>query len=657
MNELGRALFAPCAIALIGASSDPSRLTARAQRYLRQHGFAGTVYLVNPRGGEVQGVPAFTHLADVPGHVDLAYILVGTEQAEAAIEDCALARIPIACVLADGFADAGPDGAARQARLLDAARAGGVRLLGPNSMGVVSTRSGMACSVNATLEIESLKAGRLALISQSGSMMGALLSRAAARGIGFSRFVSTGNEADLSAGELAGLLVDDDQTDAILLFLETIRSPDALAGAARRAHALGKPVLVYKLGRSDAGAALATTHTGALAGSDAAADAFFRAHGIGRVDMLETLFEAPALLLGGRPAPNAKRAAHVVTTTGGGGAMVVDRLGLLGIAASMNDVTLAGTKTDIVASALGVARDDPDAAIAIAVIGSSAQFHPQSAVAGVIAATGKNPVCAFLTPDAPESLRVLADAGIASFRTAESCAEAVRAWLDSSPPRAAVGAGDVSVARALVASATNDEPSARAVFAALGIADHARLIDPDAPPPLAYPVALKAVVPGLAHKTEAGAVALGLHDAAEVASAAAAMRTRLGAAITGFLVQPMARGLGEALIGFRRDPLVGPVVALGVGGVLSELFADVVVRLAPVSMAEASAMVADVRGLAPLRGYRGLPRGDTVALASAVVAVSRLAAIVEVAEAEINPLIVMGVGEGVVMADALLVGS
>ncbi len=652
--SLARSLFAPRRIALIGASSDVRRLTARAQIYLRRHGFQGALYPVNPQRPEVLGEPAFPSLAAIPEPVDFAYILLGAALVPEAVAACAAARVPVACILADGFADAGTEGAAVERALVGAARAGGTRLIGPNSMGVINVPAGIACSVNAALEAETLLAGRLSLVSHSGSLMGTLLSRAAARGIGFAKLIGTGNEADLTAGEIAELLVDDPETDAILLFLETIRDPERIAAAARRAHAAAKPIIAYKLGRSEEGAALATTHTGAIAGSDAAADAFFRAHGILRVDQLETLFEIPPLAAAGPPgAP--RRAVRVVTTTGGGGAMVVDRLGLFGIATTrMHDTTLAGAAKGSVAKAIADARNAPEVDLAIAVIGSSAQFRPHEAVAGVIAAAGEKPLIAFLTPEAPASLRLLAEARIASFRTPESCADAVRAWLAWRAPRTPPAAADVAYVKSLLPDAT-DEPGARAVFSALGLPDRATRIDPDAPPPLAYPVALKAICPGLAHKTEAGAVALDIADPAALRTAAAAMRARLGPRVTGFLAQPMVRGLAEAILGFRRDPIVGPVVALGTGGVLAEIFRDVVLRAAPVSEAEAAEMIKEVRGLAPARGYRGLPRADLAALARAIARFSALAALPEVAEAEINPLILMPENEGVVVADALVV--
>ena len=655
-QALATALFQPARIALIGASTDANRLTARAQVYLRQHRFPGDLFPVNPRAETVLGEPAWKSLRDIPGPIDFAYVLVGTEHVEAAVADCAAHGVPVACVLADGFAETGAEGAALQARIVAAAHAHGMRLLGPNSMGVINPPASMACSVNAALAAETLPTGRWSLVSQSGSVMGTLLSRAAARGFGFAKIVGTGNEADLSAGEVADLLVDDPGTDAILLFLETIRHPEHFERAARRAHAAGKPIVAYKLGRSEAGAALATTHTGAMTGSDAATDAFFRDIGILRVDMLETLLELPPLLIGARPPVLPRRAVRIVTTTGGGGAMVVDRLGVLGIhTAGMVDTTLAGARKDTVATALSEARNADDADVAIAVVGSSAQFRPQDAIAGALAATGRNPIAAFLLPEATASLKLLAAAGIAAFRTPEACADGIRAYLDWHAPAERPVSGDVSAAAALLPAA--DEAAARAVFAALGLPNRAVAVDPAAPPPLSYPVALKAVSPAIAHKTEAGLVALGIADEAALSAACADMTARHGRHITGFIAEPMAKGVSEAILGYRRDPLVGPVVVLGAGGVLAEIYRDVTLRRAPVDRATALDMIAAVKGLAPARGYRNLPKGDLAALADAIVALSRLAAIEAVDEAEINPLIVLREGQGVVMADALIATS
>lgn len=669
MTSLARALFAPRRIALVGASADASRLTARAQIHLRRHGFDGDILPINPGAETILGERAYPSLDAAPGPIDHAFILVGAERVEEAVAACARRQVPVATILADGFAEAGAAGAARQQRVLAAARAGGVRLLGPNCIGLINVPARTALSVNAVLAMEPpLPAGRTALISHSGSLIGAILSRGAARGLGYSVLAATGNEADLGAADLLAMLAEDGGTDVIALYLETIRDPDGLRAAAARAFAAGKAVIAYKLGRSAAGAAMAVSHTGAVAGADAAVAALLAASGIARLDDFEALIEAAPLFAKARPLAAPRRAVSVVTTTGGAAALVVDRLGLAGIgAAEVRDLTLAGTRPDRVAAALGAAVADPRSDAAVAVIGSSAQFRPEESVAGVLRAAADapgKPLAAFLAPDAPESARRLAAAGIACFRTPEAAADALRARLDWRAPLPPVDAGDVAQARAAVgaiAGAVADEWEARGVFAALGVTTgEAELVaDPDALARIAarlrFPVALKAVSAALPHKTEAGAVALGLGDPAAAAAAMREMRARLaGVTLRGFLLMPMERGVGEVLLGFRRDPQAGPVVVLGAGGVLAELMPPPAIAAAPLAAAEARRLV-EAAPLAHLRGVRGRERGDLAALAEAVVAVSRLAALAEVAEAEINPLLVRREGEGVVALDALVV--
>src|SRR5438270_10489245 len=298
--RLAQALFAPRAVALIGASGDAGKDTARPQRYLRKHGYAGRIVPINATRDEVLGERAYRRLADAPGEIDHAFIMV--EDVESALEDCARKGVAVASIYANGFADAGAAGAEREKRLVARARSLGVRLLGPNSMGVVDLPGRLALTVNGVLEMDVPPAGTTSLISQSGTMLGTLLSRGAARGLGYAKLISVGNEADLGVGELVELLVDDADTRVIALFLETVRDAERLAHAARKAHAAGKPLVAYKLGRSALGEELARTHTGALAGTDVALDAYFRDCGIMRVDMLETLVEIPPLLSGRAPA-------------------------------------------------------------------------------------------------------------------------------------------------------------------------------------------------------------------------------------------------------------------------------------------------------------------------------------------------------------------
>jgi acyl-CoA synthetase (NDP forming) len=636
--NLAQALFAPRCVALVGASGDAAKNTARPQRYLRKHGYAGRIVPINAARSEVLGEAAYPSVADVPGEVDHAFIMV--QDVERALEDCGRKGVPVASIYSDGFADAGPAGAGRQEKLAALARKLGVRILGPNSMGVVDVPARLALSVNAVLEMERLPPGGTSIVSQSGTMLGTLLSRGAARGFGFAKLVSVGNEADVGVGELVELLAADADTRVVLLFLETIRDAAALAAAARKAHRAGKPVVAYKLGRSALGEALARSHTGALAGSDAALDAWFRDCGIVRVDMLETLFEIAPLLQGRKP-PHLARAGRVavVSTTGGGAASVVDRLGLHGVAlASMNDLTMAATQASYGAT-LARLLDSPECDAVLAVAGSSAQFHPQLAVQPVLdAPLSEKPVVAFFTPQAERSLALCAEHGVAAFRTPEACADALAAYFAWRSPREVpamrVPAGTLGTGFDL--------------FEKLGIpvAPWRLATAPDFAHDVEYPVAVK--LPNEEHKTEKQGVVLGVRDRTELVDAV----KRLGAPQV--LIQKMETGLAEAIVGYRDDPVVGPLVLLGAGGVLAQLYRDFVLRVAPVSVEEAHEMIAQVKGLAPVSGYRNLPRGDLDALAKAVCALSALALLDgrPVAEAEINPLMVRAAG--VVAVDALV---
>ena len=638
--SLAQALFAPRAVALVGASGDEKKNTARPQRFLRKHGYAGKVFPVNPSRNEILGLPCYRTLADTPP-VDHAFIMI--EDVEAALEDCGRRKVPVASIYSDGFADAGAKGAERQARLVERARALGVRLLGPNSMGMINLTGRVPLTVNAVLEMDAPPTGGTSLVSQSGTMLGTVLSRGAARGLGFSKLVSVGNEADLGVGELVDLLADDPETRVILLFLETVRDARALSAAARKAHAAGKPVVAYKLGRSAAGEALARSHTGALAGADGALDAFFRDCGILRVDMLETLIEISPLLFDKGPSElkDRKPRIAVVTTTGGGAATVVDRLGLHGIETvspdgrPIVDLTMAATP-DKYRSTLESLLDWPECDAVLAAVGSSAQFHPDFAVEPILKARrSAKPLAAFLTPHAERSLAVLAGKGIAAFRTPEACADAFAAYFSWKIPRKRTEfpVPDVSL----------QDPFALVASLGIPVVEQALARAPDFAHSVPYPVAAKILGE---HKTNVGGVALGLSSHEELLSWGRKTGQQQ------LRIQRMESGLAEAIVGYRDDPVVGPVVLVGAGGTLAELYRDFVPRMAPVSEAEALEMIEAVKGLAPIRGYRNLPRGDVKALAKAVSALSRLCSFNEISEAEINPLIVKA--DGVVAVDALL---
>jgi acyl-CoA synthetase (NDP forming) len=684
--SLAQALFAPRSIALIGASGDATKNTSRPQRFLRKHGYAGRILPINRGRDELFGEKAYPDLRAVTEPVDHAFIMVPAPAVAEAIAQCCEKRVPVVTIFSDGFAETGAAGRRQQDELLKLARASGVRLLGPNCIGLLDLHSHVVLSVNAVLEHAEIRAGSTAIVSQSGSMMGALMSRGLGRGAGFSKLVSVGNESDLAVGEITDLLADDPDTRVILLFMETIRDADRLVRGARRAYAAGKPVIVFKLGRSAVGVELASSHTGAMTGSDDMADALFRANGMLRVDLLETLFELPALIAGQKPAARHRVAA--LTTTGGGAATVVDRLGTLGVEvvpptaavianlargkiqisdARLTDLTLAGAKKEIYSGVLNELLASDHCDLVLAVVGSSAQFQPNIAIDPILEAGQKaKPLAVFCAPQADASLALLAENGIAGFRTPEACADAIRAWRDWRPPleTPAPDAKRVAAARALLGGKQRlNEQEACRVFDALGVkaAASETITTPEQAVKLEFPVVAKILSPDIAHKTEARGVAIGIATPEELKRAAAAIlqQVRIShpqACVNGILVQRMEKGLAEIILGYRRDPQVGPVVVLGVGGVLAEIYRDFAVRLAPVTEDEAARMIEQVKGLAVIRGYRGLPRGDVAALARAVAAFSQLAHLEpRVAEAEINPLIVKAEGQGVVAVDGLLV--
>lgn len=697
-SELRRALVEPGAVAIVGASDDAEKVTARPLQFLKRHGFHGKVFPVNPRRQTVMGEKAYASVRDLPHRVDHAYILVPTSAAVGAVAECAEAGVKVVTVLADGFAEAGPDGRERQRQLAQIVAETGCRIVGPSSLGVVRTPNGMSLTANAAYAVDSLPVGRYTVLSQSGSLIGTFVSRGRVRGIGFSNLISVGNEVDLSVGELGAHLVDDPQTDAFLLFLETIRKPDWMSRFAAAAWKMGKPVIAYKLGRSDIGAELTVSHTGGIVGSDAAADCFLREIGIARVDIFEAMLEAPPLFMAMPEACQSGGTVNVLTPTGGGGAMIADRLGTLGIPirgaseglrqrlsakgldihpGHIIDVTLAGARYEPMRMAMDEILNDGNADIVVAAIGSSAELFPENVIQPIIDAVRAAPkgapaTAVFTLPAAERALAMLAEAGIAGFRTPEACADAVRALLGRVAPRerpAPTARKEIREYLASVPERLNERESLD-LFGRLGIPSPVSvLLDArsgykpahgDQLPP--FPVVAKLLSRDLPHKTEAGAVttAIGSEEALNIAvetMLASVRRLAPDVGIEGVLVQAQQAALAEVLVGLRRDPSVGPVVTVGLGGTLAELYRDVAVRLAPVTGTEARAMIEEVRGLATIRGYRGKPKGDLAALADAVARLSDLAVYDRVVEAEINPLLVGLEGQGVVAVDGLVVLS
>ena len=683
-SNLRDALFAPRSVAIIGQSDDAAKAAGRPLKFLRRIGYAGRVYPINSRRETVLGERAWPALAALPEPPDHAYIVTPTEAAVAAVEECGALGVKVATVLADGFAEAGVEGIARETRLRETCARTGIRIVGPSSLGVVDLRTRVMLTANAAFDEKDFPLGRVFAASHSGSMIGALMSRGKARGTGFAGFVSVGNEVDLSLGEICAATLDDPDIDGYMLFLETMRHADTLRRFAHSAAERGKPIIAYKLGRSATARELAVSHTGALAGEDDVADQFLKSCGIARVDTLEGLIEGlPLLSRVPVAARSGRKRVGVVTTTAGGATMVVDPLASRGVTiepasadtlarlaaagvevkpARLVDLTIAGARYQTMKAALDILTTAPEFDLVLAAIGSSARSQPETTVRPIIDSAGAaRPLAAFLVPDAPQALAMLSRAGVPNFRTPEACADVIAAALSRQPPRPLPAR---TAASAASGGPILDELAAGALLDRLGIARAPSValevgIARAPPLPFAYPVAVKVLCAEIAHKTDVGGVALGVADGdallAAIRKVAATVAERSpGARVARVLVQPMVSGLGEVLLGYRVDRDVGALIMVAAGGVLTEIARDRSLRLAPIDLATAHEMIAEVRSLIALAGYRGRPAGDLDALAHAMVALSRLADDASIAEAEINPLIVREAGEGVIAVDALV---
>jgi len=682
---LAQALLHPSSIALYGASDDVRKMGGRPVQFLQRAGYRGKIYPINPKRDMVQGIQAWPSVASLPEAPEHAFILTPTESVADAVRACAQAGIKVVTILASGFSESGAEGARREAQLRAIGQQTGIRILGPSSLGVVNPATGLMLTANAAFAEPDLPRGHLFVASQSGSMIGALVSRGKARGIGFAGLASVGSEVDLSVGEICHATLDDPNIHGYLLFLEGMRHGRALRDFALAARQAGKPVIAYKIGRSAAAAEMAVTHTGALAGEDDVADAFFKDLGVVRVGVLDALLESFPLARHMTLDARAKRVG-VVTTTGGGAAMVVDQLGLRDVTVEppsavtleklaqaglpctpgrVLDLTLAGTRYDVMKGALSILRSAPEFDLVLAVVGSSARFQPELAVKPILDSDSSHdgkPVAVMLVPDAPDALATLTAAGVPCFRSPESCADAIAAVLAR---RGSAHALPPSAGKPLDTAKTLSESEAYAVLKPLGVSCAPHVVcrfNEDAPDlPFSYPVVVKVCSAAIPHKTEVGGVRLGIQNQQELRDAMQILQQNLrahapAAQCETVLIQPMQQGLGEALIGYRLDPEAGPIIMLAAGGIWAEIAQDRSIRLAPVTVGVAKQMIAEVKAFKALSGARGNPKGDLDALARAVSALSQLALRDDlgVREAEVNPLLIGREGEGVTAVDALV---
>jgi acyl-CoA synthetase (NDP forming) len=695
-------LLSPKSVVIVGASADYSKFTGRTVKYALKHRYPGKLYAVNPARSEISGIPCFPSVKDLPEAVDTAFIQIAAKGVPGVIEQCIEKNIKSIIIHSAGLGDNGEEGKKTRERIRSQVREAGIRVVGPNCAGIVNMTENIVLSPIVCYELDAIPKGRIGLISQSGGLTGAYVTRAADRGIGFSYVISTGNEMDLGVAEFAHYLVKDENTDAIAIFLEALRDVELFRDVAVEALQAEKPILVLKVGRTEVGAKAAASHTGALTGADAIYDAFFRQYGITRVETLEDLFEVPALFC--KTKPPAGRNVGVITTTGGGATIVVEAAAQAGLrfplpsddaireataflpsfAAKSNpmDVTMSGTG-DGFRKGLEVLLKDDAFDMIVGVVGTSSQFEPNLGVQPIVDVCrgAIKPLVAFCNPNAAEALRLFEKHGIPSFRTPESCGralgylvkygEAIESFNRQKDQRQAPDPSSSTARniRKILASAGSvlNEYDSKRVLSVCGIPVAREILTGNleqakkAAEEIGYPVALKVMSADIPHKTEAGVIRLGVRSETELAASfgeilSKAKKFKTDAKIDGVLVQEMAEKGVELIIGMKRDTGFGPVIMFGLGGVFVEVFKDVSFRIPPLALQDAREMIEEIKGSKLLKGYRGTEKMDCEAIASTLMSVAGLSLDIgeEIRELDINPLIVYPEGRGVKVVDALI---
>lgn len=704
-TDLGR-FFRPSAVALVGATEDASRFGGRCFNRLLDFGFPGAVYPVNPRFRELRGLPCYRGVRDLPTVPDHVGIMVPAERVMGVLEDCAARGVRFATVFSGGFAEtATPEGRALQSALADFARRSGVRVMGPNCNGLVNFVDGLAMTSSGSVVGPRRPAGDIGIVSQSGGLGQVnVMWRAQEAGLGVSYEVSCGNSADLNAFDFAGFLVDDPHTCVILMVMEHFGDGARFMALAQRAARREKPVVMLKLGRTDAGVRAVASHSGALTGSFDVYDAALRQFGVIRVDDCNELYQT-AMLLRGRRWPRGTRAA-AATISGGNGALIVDLGASLGmqwpeygpetksrLAGCLPRHATTTNPTDVTPVAIGrkgiyrrcieaIADDDGiDVVVPILTLAAAddvrevAQAAREASKAVALLWTG-----GCLDDRGLTDRDVIAD-GVPVYRDTLSCVKAVRAamsygeFLAHSRRRGAIAperppGTDPALVRRLLREAPGalSESISKRVLAAYGFPRPVEALARSANEAVGRwrergaAVALKIDSPDIPHKTEAGAIRLGLNNEGAVRLAYdevinAAARHCPAARLNGVTVQPMAPAGVEWFIGTVVDPVFGPLVVTGLGGVYVELLRDVASRVAPIDALEARRMLRELRSARLLDGVRGAAACDTDLLCDLVSRASWLAHDLcdEIAGVDVNPLVLAHGAGGAVVVDALVV--
>ena len=687
-------IFFPRSIAVIGASTAPGSIGARLFENLLTTGFTGPLFPVNKNSPVVHSVRAYPSVLDIPDVVDLAFIAVPAKAVLEVASECARKGVRGLSVITAGFSETGEKGATLEAKLLALVRGAGMRMVGPNCMGLLNTAS--AVKLNGTFAPVYPPQGNIAMSSQSGALGIAILDYARQTDIGISQFVSVGNKADVSGNDLLLAWEDDPSTDAIMLYLESFGNPRKFSRIARRIG-MTKPIIAVKSGRSGSGSRAATSHTGALASSDVAVDALFEQAGVIRTDTIEEMF-AVASLLANQPLPAGRRVG-VLTNAGGPGILAADALEAAGLilpelteqtrnrlseklpaeASTRNpvdtiasggpaeyahclNVLLGSDEVDAVMVIYVPTTPDGAADVARAIRTSADSLSDQVPLLAVfmqqgtsrLLAGGRRTIPTFRFPEAG-ALALSRAVRHGEWRSRDPGVERAFADIDSSRIRTVI---ETATTRLGEDGGWLEPVEVESILAAAGLAlPRSRLVLDEkdavaAAADMGGPIALKVVAPSALHKSDVGGVLLGLEGADAVAEGF----RRVWDSVPdpeAVLVQEMVGGGHEVLIGMTEDPNFGPLIVFGMGGVLVELLDDVAFRIHPLTDTEARAMILSIRTARLLQGYRSLPPGDLNALEEALLRVSSLITVLpEMVELDLNPVKVLAPGEGVRPVDA-----
>lgn len=706
-TELGlRALLCPTSIAIIGATERKLALGERIVRYLLKHGYKGRIYPINPQYQRVMGLPCFSSLQDVLDPIDLALIAVSADRVFSALEECAQKQVRTATVFASGFGESGPDGMVRQEKLREIVRRTGLRICGPNCMGTINVREGIVASFGNAAEMEKFIPGSVGIVAQSGGLAGSIFDRAQEKGLGISYVVSSGNEVDLEAADYCSFMLDDPGTKAIMVFAEGLKDGPKFVSMAERALYLGKPIVIFKAGRSEQGRKAAATHTGSLTGSDEVHDAVFKQKGVIRVHDIDELVDVTSLLA--KYQETGGNSVGVMAPSGAAGVIISDKCEEYGLRLPqpsnrtteelgkvLPDFGSVSNPLDPTGQGYGdprqlrrcmevFVRDENFDTVLIqvpTVAGDFAVDFAQGVVQAVSMVT--RPVAALCTGGglSQPAIEVLKDNGIPFFLSFDSCFKAIASLVryshlvklarsgEADPVPIVLDPGARNCLLDLLESnspvLTEQESKSLLSLYSVPCTQEALARNPDEAVAIAnrigYPVAMKVQSPQIPHKTEARVIRLGIHSDGEVRNGFQELLENASkwdpqARIDGVLVQEMVKEGVETIVGVSSDPQFGPTILFGLGGIFVEVLKDVSMRIAPLTRRDAEEMVREVKGFPILQGARGRPKADLDALVDVLLSLSKLAIDSggRISQLDINPLVVLEEGQGAKAVDALV---